>query len=77
MLNIKQCKKVNHSKDTFWYNLIVTDLLKIEPLLRIKYWGGVINFLHEGEGPIGLKYETIIKIANSIQQFPAEIIQRK
>ena len=40
MLNIKQCKKVNHSKDTFWYNLIVTDLLKIEPLLQIKYWGG-------------------------------------
>jgi hypothetical protein len=57
MLNIKQCKKVNHSKDTFWYNFIVTDLLKIEPLLRIKRWRGgvVINFLHEGEGVLKIK----------------------
>ena len=57
MLNIKQCKKVNHSKDTFWYNFIVTDLLKIEPLLQIKCWRGgvVINVLHEGEGILKIK----------------------
>jgi hypothetical protein len=116
MLNIKQCKKVNHSKDTFWYNFIVTDLLKIEPLLRIKRWRGggchkfstwrwgrfenkglfigaaiknsIFGIYHPRPPPpllktgplgflIGLKYETIIKIANNIQQFPAEIIQRK
>ena len=42
MLNIKQCKKVHHSKDSFWYNFIVTDLLKIEPFneLNIGRGGG-------------------------------------
>jgi hypothetical protein len=28
----KTMQNVHHSKDTFWYNFIVTDLLKIEPL---------------------------------------------
>jgi hypothetical protein len=40
MLNIKQCKKVHHSKDTFWYNFIVTDLINIE----------LCNELNVGEG---------------------------
>ena len=45
----KTMQKVHHSKDTFWDNFIVTDLLKIEPLQRIKCCGGVLNFLDVGE----------------------------
>jgi hypothetical protein len=56
MLNIKQCKKVHHSKDSFWYNFIVTDFLKIEPFNELNVGrGGGLNFLDEGGGGLKIK----------------------
>jgi hypothetical protein len=41
-------------------------------IAKKKYSANFIDYL---DFPIGLKYETITKMANKIQQFPVEIIQ--